>query len=250
MIRCRRRTPVLGTRRVCVPKPKTQHRCQGTWPGGSRPYLLNSTTSRQTLGLAGPGAGKTDLKFAMRTSNGVPIPHRPNDSTQSRNKYRTDQDNPVARPQTNPATWHGRLRYQEMKHSTESRNIKIQEFTRDGHMRQIREFLCQSKLQTPRINQIYQADRRNSQHFAPFGRFTRSPPMCTRSFSSTQRRSGNTPSSTSCMAFPHGPRAISHVTPPGPSHSRPARSRRVPRPPTPTFTLGLPPAPRRRGGGA
>jgi hypothetical protein len=33
------------------------------------------------------------------------------------------------------------------------------------------------------------------------------------------------PPHTPCMAFPHGPRAFSHVTPPGPLHSRPARSR-------------------------
>jgi hypothetical protein len=49
--------------------------------------------------------------------------------------------------------------------------------------------------------------------------------MCSRSFTSTPRHAGNTLSHTSHMVFPHGPRPVSHVTPPGTRHSRPARSR-------------------------
>ena len=45
------------------------------------------------------------------------------------------------------------------------------------------------------------------------------------SFTSSSRRSGNTPSHTSHLVFPHGPRPVSHVTPPGTRHSRPARYR-------------------------
>jgi hypothetical protein len=75
--------------------------------------------------------------------------------------------------------------------------------------------LCQASI----------ADAKFSRPFAPFGCFTHSPPMCSCSFTSTPRCSGNNPSHTSHMVFLHGPRPVSHVPLPGTLHSRPARPR-------------------------
>jgi hypothetical protein len=81
--------------------------------------------------------------------------------------------------------------------------------------------LCETKPRTTRSLPSLPCGRRISRTFAPFGRFTHSPPMCSCSLTSTSRRAGNTPSHTSHMVFLHGPRPVSHVTPPGIRHSRP-----------------------------
>ena len=88
-------------------------------------------------------------------------------------------------------------------------------------------FLCETKLRTTRALPSFPCGRQISRPFAPFGRFTHSPPrpMYSCSSTSTPRRSGNIPSHTSHLVFLSRPRPVSHLTPPGTRHSRPARPR-------------------------
>ena len=61
--------------------------------------------------------------------------------------------------------------------------------------------------------------------FATSGCFTHPPPMCSRSPTSTPHRSGKLPPTHYIWFSFHGPRPVSHLTPPGTRHSRPARPR-------------------------
>jgi hypothetical protein len=113
-----------------------------------------------------------------------------------------------------------------MEYSTETTDGQIFKPARDSHpATNLESILCGPK---PATNTNITKLRKRTPNYATL-RFLRSlhpfPTRVLRSFTSTPRRSGNIPSHTSHMVFPHGPRPVSHVTPPGTRHSRPERSR-------------------------
>jgi hypothetical protein len=85
---------------ISVPKPRRNTDVRGRGPGTPGHSCSNSTTSHQPPAPAGPGAGRTYSKFAMRTSNEPPLLHRPNDSGPGRKRHLTDQitQSPVHEP--------------------------------------------------------------------------------------------------------------------------------------------------------
>ena len=99
-------------------------------------------------------------------------------------------------------------------------------FARDPAATHWKIFLCGTKLQT--LQHLLSLFLRTLQIYDPSLPSVATPiphPYALPPFTSTPHRSGNSPSHTSHMVFLHGPRPVSHVTPPGTLPSRPARPR-------------------------
>ena len=198
-------------------------RCEGTWPGWPKwprtPAANKDRHQNRNPAIYGPVHRQPGMIPTRSSPTYVPtaaellLDHMPQVS-QSRISEPTIRTGRTRTPKLD-GTFYGQHRRQTISNQHENRTL--QQIWNPSSADQ--NLLPTRTHSSPTSIRHILATLRSRRSLHPF------PTHVLRCSTSTLYRSGNTPSHTSHLVFPHGPRPVSHVTPPGIRHSRPARSR-------------------------